>query len=129
MRRRHLVRAAIFNEPRDITAGDRRDATLPEPTDAVVPVALACTCRTDLWRSDHEIAVAECCDVGVRRSQVSPSTGAPLPDFAAEGFLDGLEGVGRVSLLRLLEELHGDGVPLAELRRAVIPSGSRRKQP
>jgi len=43
------VRAAIFNEPRDIIAGDRPDATLREPSDAVVRVVLACVCGSDLW--------------------------------------------------------------------------------
>lgn len=50
------------------------------------------------------------------------------PDFAAEGLLDGLDGVARASLLRLLEELYHDGVPLAELRRAVGHPGSRRSR-
>jgi adenylate cyclase len=40
-------------------------------------------------------------------------------DFAAEGLLDGLEGEARVERLRLLEYLHGDGVPLETLREAV----------
>jgi threonine dehydrogenase-like Zn-dependent dehydrogenase len=43
------VRAAIFNGPRSVTAGDRPDATLREPTDAVVRVVLACVCGSDLW--------------------------------------------------------------------------------
>jgi threonine dehydrogenase-like Zn-dependent dehydrogenase len=43
------MRAAIFNEPRSVTAGDRPDASLREPTDAVVRVVLACVCGSDLW--------------------------------------------------------------------------------
>jgi threonine dehydrogenase-like Zn-dependent dehydrogenase len=43
------VRAAIFNEPRNITAGDRPDAAIREPSDAVVRVVLACVCGSDLW--------------------------------------------------------------------------------
>jgi len=43
------VRAAIFNEPRNITAGDRPDAAIKEPSDAVVRVVLACVCGSDLW--------------------------------------------------------------------------------
>jgi adenylate cyclase len=38
-------------------------------------------------------------------------------DFAAEGLLDGLEGVQRAERLALLRYLADDGVPLAELRR------------
>jgi threonine dehydrogenase-like Zn-dependent dehydrogenase len=43
------VRAAIFNEPRNITAGDRPDTAIKEPSDAVVRVVLAFVCRSDLW--------------------------------------------------------------------------------
>jgi Alcohol dehydrogenase GroES-like domain len=43
------VRAAIFNEPRNITAGDRPDAAIREPSDAIVRVVLACVCGSDLW--------------------------------------------------------------------------------
>jgi threonine dehydrogenase-like Zn-dependent dehydrogenase len=43
------VRAAIFNEPHSISVGDRPDASIAEPTDAVVRVALACVCGSDLW--------------------------------------------------------------------------------
>jgi threonine dehydrogenase-like Zn-dependent dehydrogenase len=43
------MRAAIFNEPRSITVGDRRDPAVAEPTDAVVRVVLACVCGSDLW--------------------------------------------------------------------------------
>jgi len=52
------VRAAIFNEPRNITAGDRPDAAIREPSDAVVRVVLACVCGSDLWyyRGDSPFA-------------------------------------------------------------------------
>jgi threonine dehydrogenase-like Zn-dependent dehydrogenase len=43
------MRAAIFHEPRSVTAGDRRDPGIVEPTDAVVRVVLACVCGSDLW--------------------------------------------------------------------------------
>jgi hypothetical protein len=43
------VRAAIFNEPHNITAGDRPDAVIRKPSDAVVRVVLACVCGSDLW--------------------------------------------------------------------------------
>ena len=43
------MRAAIFHEPRRIEAGDRPDASLQEPTDAIVRVVLACVCGSDLW--------------------------------------------------------------------------------
>ena len=52
------MRAAIFNEPRSITVGDRPDPSIVEPTDAIVRVVLACVCGSDLWyyRGDSEFA-------------------------------------------------------------------------
>jgi hypothetical protein len=44
-----VMRAAIFHEPRSITAGDRPDPSIVEPTDAIVRVVLACVCGSDLW--------------------------------------------------------------------------------
>jgi threonine dehydrogenase-like Zn-dependent dehydrogenase len=43
------MRAALFVEPRHIDVGDRPDASIAEPTDAVVRVVLACVCGSDLW--------------------------------------------------------------------------------
>jgi hypothetical protein len=43
------MRAAIFHEPRSVTAGDRPDPSIVEPTDAVVRVVVACVCGSDLW--------------------------------------------------------------------------------
>jgi adenylate cyclase len=40
-------------------------------------------------------------------------------DFRAEGLLDGVEGEAREDRQALLEQLHGEGVPLRELREAV----------
>ncbi len=41
------------------------------------------------------------------------------PDFAAEGMLRGLRGRKRAARLELLEHLHRQGVPLAELKQAI----------
>jgi threonine dehydrogenase-like Zn-dependent dehydrogenase len=43
------MRAAVFNGPRSISVADRPDASIAEPTDAVVRVVLACVCGSDLW--------------------------------------------------------------------------------
>src|SRR4051812_41887565 len=52
------MRAAISHEPRRIEAGERPDASLREPTDAIVRVVLACVCGSDLWyyRGDSEFS-------------------------------------------------------------------------
>jgi threonine dehydrogenase-like Zn-dependent dehydrogenase len=43
------MRAAVFVEPGEIEVTDRPDAAILDPTDAVVRVALACVCGSDLW--------------------------------------------------------------------------------
>jgi threonine dehydrogenase-like Zn-dependent dehydrogenase len=43
------MRAALFVKPHDIEVGDRPDPVIAEPTDAIVRVALACVCGSDLW--------------------------------------------------------------------------------
>ena len=42
------MRAAIFNGPRAVEAGERPDPVVREPTDAVVRVVLGCLCGLDL---------------------------------------------------------------------------------
>src|SRR4051812_45536181 len=43
------MRAALFHEPHRVEAGDRRDPSIVDPTDAIVRVVLACVCGSDLW--------------------------------------------------------------------------------
>jgi threonine dehydrogenase-like Zn-dependent dehydrogenase len=43
------MRAAVFAGPRFIEVGDRPDPVVAAPTDAVVRVALASVCGSDLW--------------------------------------------------------------------------------
>jgi threonine dehydrogenase-like Zn-dependent dehydrogenase len=52
------MRAAVFEEPRSITVQERPDASVKEPTDAVVRVVLSCVCGSDLWyyRGDSAFA-------------------------------------------------------------------------
>jgi threonine dehydrogenase-like Zn-dependent dehydrogenase len=41
------MRAPIFNEPGSTTVGERPDAAIAAPTDAVVRVVRACVCGSD----------------------------------------------------------------------------------
>jgi threonine dehydrogenase-like Zn-dependent dehydrogenase len=43
------MRAAIFNGPGAVEAGQRPDPVIEAPTDAVVRVVLGCVCGSDLW--------------------------------------------------------------------------------
>ncbi len=51
------MKAAVYHGPRDIRVEDVPDATIREPTDALVRVTHACICGSDLWpyRGDLEI--------------------------------------------------------------------------
>lgn len=52
-----VLRASVYHGPRDIRVEEVPDATLREPTDALVRVTHACICGSDLWpyRGDLEI--------------------------------------------------------------------------
>jgi threonine dehydrogenase-like Zn-dependent dehydrogenase len=43
------MRAAIFNGPGAVEAGERPDPVIQEPTDAIVRVVMGCVCGSDLW--------------------------------------------------------------------------------
>lgn len=43
------MRAALLAGPRSVSVGERPDATIVEPADALVRVVLACVCGSDLW--------------------------------------------------------------------------------
>lgn len=43
------MRAAIFEKPGTVVAGDRPDPSIVEPTDVIVRVVIACVCGSDLW--------------------------------------------------------------------------------
>ena len=43
------MRAAVFNEPHSVTAADRPDPQIVDPTDAIVRVTHSCVCGSDLW--------------------------------------------------------------------------------
>jgi threonine dehydrogenase-like Zn-dependent dehydrogenase len=53
------VKAALYGGPRSIAVGQRPDPVIENPTDAVVRVALACVCGSDLWylrgESPHDL--------------------------------------------------------------------------
>jgi threonine dehydrogenase-like Zn-dependent dehydrogenase len=48
-RRRKNMRAAVFRGAFDILVEQIPDASLLEPTDAIIRITHACICGTDLW--------------------------------------------------------------------------------
>src|SRR4051794_22745181 len=84
------MRAAIFNEPRSITAGDRRDPSIVDPTDAIVRVVLACVCGSDLWyyRGETEFEPGPIGHefIGVVEDVGSEVTGVKTGDFVIAPF-------------------------------------------
>ncbi len=51
------MRASVYHGPRDIRVEDVPDATIREPTDALVRVTHACICGSDLWPYRGELEI------------------------------------------------------------------------
>jgi threonine dehydrogenase-like Zn-dependent dehydrogenase len=136
------VRAAIFNEPRSITAGDRPDAAIREPSDAVVRVVLACVCGSDLWyyRGDspfepgpigHEfIGVIE--DVGADVTTLREGDLVISPFAFSDGTCPNCQnGITTACMNGGFYPMNGDGgqgeavrVPLADTTLVVVPGSA-----
>ena len=133
------MRAAIFHEPRNITAGDRPDAAITEPSDAVVRVVLACVCGSDLWyyRGDspfapgpigHEfIGVVE--DVGADVTTLTKGDLVISPFAYSDGSCPNCQnGITTACMNGGFFPMNGDGgqgeavrVPLADTTLVVVP--------
>jgi threonine dehydrogenase-like Zn-dependent dehydrogenase len=133
------MRAAIFEGPRSITAGDRPDAALAEPTDAVVRVVLACVCGSDLWyyRGDspfepgpigHEfIGVVE--DVGAQVTNLAKGDLVVAPFAFSDGTCPNCRnGITTACMNGGFFPMNGDGgqgeavrVPLADTTLVTVP--------
>jgi threonine dehydrogenase-like Zn-dependent dehydrogenase len=80
------MRAALFEAPHKITVGDRPDAAIVEPTDAVVRVTLTCVCGSDLWyyRGDSPFEPGP---IGHEFVGVVEDVGAEVRDIAKGDFV------------------------------------------
>jgi threonine dehydrogenase-like Zn-dependent dehydrogenase len=99
------MKASVYHGPRDVRVEDVPDATLKEPTDALVRVTHACICGSDLWpyrgeleiygrpgRTGHEfMGVVEAVGADVRTIRPGQRVIAPFAysdgtcDFCARG--------------------------------------------
>src|SRR3954452_1010665 len=133
------MRAAIFNEPRSVTAGDRRDPSIVEPTDAIVRVVIACVCGSDLWyyRGDspfepgpigHEfVGVVE--DVGAEVSNLDKGDLVIAPFAFSDGSCPNCQnGITTACMNGGFFPMNGDGgqgeavrVPLADTTLVSVP--------
>ena len=43
------MQATVFHGPYDVRVEERPDPTIVEPTDAIIRIAAACVCGSDLW--------------------------------------------------------------------------------
>jgi threonine dehydrogenase-like Zn-dependent dehydrogenase len=140
------VRAAIFNEPRSITVGDRPDAVVAEPTDAVVRVVMACVCGSDLWyyRGDspfepgpigHEfIGMVE--DVGNEVTHIAKGDLVIAPFAFSDGSCPNCQnGVTTACMNGGFFPMNGDGgqgeavrVPLADTTLVAVPGSGHSEE-
>lgn len=85
------MRAAIFNGPRSISVGDRPDATIQAPTDAIVRVVLGCVCGSDLWyyrgESPHAIGSIGHEFIGIVEDIGSQADGLAAGDLVVAPFV------------------------------------------
>lgn len=140
------MRAAIFNGPRDITAGDRPDAAIRDPSDAVVRVVLACVCGSDLWhyRGDspfepgpigHEfIGVVE--DIGAEVTTLSKGDLVIAPFAFSDGTCPNCQnGITTACMNGGFFPMNGDGgqgeavrVPLADTTLVTVPGSGHSEE-
>src|SRR5258706_12803805 len=84
------MRAAMFQGPGRIEVGDRPDPTVAAPTDAVVRVALACVCGSDLWyyrgESPHDVGPIGHEFIGVVSEVGAAVAGLAKGDFVVAPF-------------------------------------------
>ena len=133
------MRAAVFNEPRSITAGDRPDPSIVEPTDAIVRVVIACVCGSDLWyyRGDspfepgpigHEfVGVVE--EIGGDVTDISKGDFVIAPFAFSDGTCPNCQnGVTTACMNGGFFPMNGDGgqgeavrVPLADTTLVTVP--------
>src|SRR5205807_8976084 len=140
------MRAAIFNEPHSITVGDRPDAAIIEPTDAVVRVVLACVCGSDLWyyRGDspfepgpigHEfIGVVE--DIGTEATTLAKGDLVISPFAFSDGTCPNCQnGITTACMNGGFFPMNGDGgqgeavrVPLADTTLVTVPGSGHSEE-
>ena len=140
------MRAAIFHEPRSISAGDRRDPSIVEPTDAIVRVIVACVCGTDLWfyRGDspfepgpigHEfVGVVE--DVGAGVTRIAKGDLVISPYVFSDGTCPNCRnGVTTACVNGGMFPTNGDGgqgeavrVPLADTTLVSVPGSGHSEE-
>ena len=91
------MRAAVYHGPRDVRVEEVPDASLREPTDALVRVTHACICGSDLWpyrgrleiygrpgRTGHEfMGVVEAVGADVRTIRPGSASSPPSPSRTA----------------------------------------------
>ncbi|GAA1501475.1 zinc-dependent alcohol dehydrogenase family protein [Dactylosporangium maewongense] len=58
------MRATVLHGPRDVRVEDRPDPTVEQPTDAIIRLAAACVCGSDLWPYRGADAVSEPAPMG-----------------------------------------------------------------
>src|SRR4051795_9993035 len=140
------MRAAIFNEPRSITAEDRPDPSIIEATDALVRVIVACVCGSDLWyyRGDspfepgpigHEfVGVVE--DVGAEVSGLQKGDLVIAPFAYSDGTCPNCQnGITTSCVNGGFFPMNGDGgqgeavrVPLADSTLVVVPGSGHSEE-
>ena len=83
------MRGVVMNAPRDVRVEERPDPTIEAPTDAVIRVAAACICGSDLWPYRGTDAVAEPTPMGHEYVGVVEEIGADVKNVKVGDFVVG----------------------------------------
>jgi threonine dehydrogenase-like Zn-dependent dehydrogenase len=78
-----------MHAPRDVRVEERDDPTIQEPTDAVLRVAAACICGSDLWPYRGTDAVTEAAPMGHEYVGVVEEIGEEVKDIKVGDFVVG----------------------------------------
>ena len=90
--RRHSMRGTVLYGPRDVRFEERPDPTIIDPTDALLRIAAACVCGSDLWpyRGIEEVSQPQSMgheDVGIVEDVGSEVKNVNVGDFVVGSFV------------------------------------------
>ena len=78
------MQATILYGPRDVRVEERPDPTILEPTDAIIRIAAACVCGSDLWPYRGVQTLAQPTPMGHEYCGIVEEVGRDGPDDPAQ---------------------------------------------
>src|SRR3954454_13430216 len=86
-RGKQIMRATIMYRAGDVRVENVPDATIKQPTDALVRITAGCICGSDLWPYRGESAISVGSPIGHELVGVVEEVGSEVTSFAAGDFV------------------------------------------